>query len=291
MRSFANRLRLLAPLSLMCILALSLPVWSAERISLPGHLPVGETARYDLVFFSSRSFLRNIHQAGELDSAITNGRITFYYGNELRGDRLPLEYSIQNFSYRTPSYIAAGIISSNERFSGQLSSTGDVLAAELHPRLFDLGLYMEHIFGLTVFIPPTDAVAVGDSWHRSIQTTVTDVAAKPSFTGIVNIDIIYTLQAVDKNAGVAQIVFEETRTHTDLANDATERYTIRRESNTFGIMEVSLETGHVLSAVAHNRVEITRIPPYQQAFEGKATIDRLQMLSDIRLERVTGPEE
>src|SRR5690606_23214333 len=126
------------------------------------------------------------------------------------------------------------------------------LAAELHPRLFDLGLYMEHIFGLTVFIPPTDAVAVGDSWHRSIQTTVTDVAAKPSFTGIVNIDIIYTLQAVDKNAGVAQIVFEETRTHTDLANDATERYTIRRESNTFGIMEVSLETGHVLSAVAHN---------------------------------------
>ena len=86
---------------------------------------------------------------------------------------------------------------------------------------------MEHIFGLTVFIPPTDAVAVGDSWHRSIQTTVTDVAAKPSFTGIVNIDIIYTLQAVDKNAGVAQIVFKDAHAYR-LANDATERYTIRR---------------------------------------------------------------
>lgn len=291
MRFFGNRLRLLAPVLLLLILALALPVWGAEPISLPGHLPVGESSQYNLVFFSSRSFLRNINQPGDLDSSRTEGRLTFFYGSELVGDRLPFEYSFQNFAYRTASYIAAGFMSGNERFAGQLSAAGDVLAAELHPRLFDLELFMEHIFGLTVFIPPTHEVAVGDSWHRSIQTTVTNDAIDTASAGWVKIDTTYTLQTVDKNAGVAHIVVEERRTHTDLAGDATEHRTIRRESTTFGIIEVSLETGQVLSAVAHNRLDVTRIPSYTQTFEGRASIDRLQVISDIRLERVIPSEK
>lgn len=288
MRSSVHRFRPFILVSLAFVFALAPPVWGAERIQLPGHLPIGETPQYNLVYFSNRSFLPNINQAGELTPATTTGRILFSYADQLLDDRLSFEYHFQNFAYREPSYVAAGIMSTNARFSGHLGPTGDVLAAELHPRLFDLGLYLEHIFELTVFVPPTYEVAVGDSWSRSIQTaTTSNPSGASDALGTVSVDITYTLQDIDRNAGVAQIVVEEKRTHLDIASDATEQHTVRRESVTFGIIEVSLETGHVLSAVAHNRLEVTRIPPYGQAFEGSASIDRLQMLNDIRLERVS----
>lgn len=259
------------------LIALAAPTWGAETIQLPGGLPTGETLIYDLVYVSQHSTLGSISQPGDLTPAGTTGQFTFEYEDQLVADQLPFTYSIRNFEYRTPAYIAAGIMSGSTQYAGKLDAAGNVLVTELHTRLLELGLHWEHIFDLTVFVPPAHEVAIGDSWSHTLE-------GPASPTSQVALDTTYTLQSIDRDAGIARIVVEADRVHSDLATEQNGGRTIRREAATFGVLEVALETGRVVSAVAHNRFGITMIPPYSLAFEGKAAIERMEFLSDIRLE-------
>lgn len=277
MHTVGTRFRLLFCTAAL-VLVLAAPVWGAETIRLPGDLPIGQTIQYDMVYFSNRSTLASINHSGQYTNASTTGRLTFDYGAQIVDGQLPFEYGIRDFAFRSPDYIAAGIMSSSARYSGELSEAGDVLVAELHPRLFDLALYLEHIFELTVFVAPPHEVAVGDSWNRTIDTQTS--------TGTLSADITYTLQSIDHAAGTAHIIVSSQRIQTDLPVAADEILTVQRESESFGIIELSLKTGNVLSAVVHNRMDIIRFPSYPLVFEGKAAIERMQFLNDIRIELV-----
>lgn len=275
MQSVSKRFRLFLYTSAL-VLVLAAPVWGAETIQLPGNLPEGQSIQYDMVYFSNRSTLASLNHASDYTGASITGQLNLNYSDQIVDGQLPFEYGIRDFAFRSPDYIAAGIMSSSARFSGRLSEAGDVLVAELHPRLFELGLYLEHIIELTVFVSPQHEVAVGDTWNRSIQTQ--------AGTGSVSADITYTLHSIDHAAGIALIVVEAQRSHTDLPVTADDGRTVKRESETFGVIELSLETGNVLSAVVHNRINITRIPSYALVLEGKAAIERMQFLNDIRIE-------